>query len=210
VTIPFSPPQSVMQNTTAESELPSPIRDITGRYVFYPAQLWTHKNHLRIAQALSILIKQGHDIHAVFIGKDHGAGARLRENIAALGVADRVHFLGYVDDQVVPELYRHSLGLVMASYFGPTNIPPLEALQLDVPVIASLQHKEQLGNAALYFDPDNAEELADRILELGDSAVVKKLRANGNKLLASLEVTQSEGYADLSARIEALEKRLLR
>jgi glycosyltransferase involved in cell wall biosynthesis len=210
VTIPFSPPQSVMQNTTAESELPSPIRDITGRYVFYPAQLWTHKNHLRIAQALSILIKKGHDIHAVFIGKDHGAGARLRENIAALGVADRVHFLGYVDDQVVPELYRHSLGLVMASYFGPTNIPPLEALQLDVPVIASLQHKEQLGNAALYFDPDNAEELADRILELGDSAVVKKLRANGNKLLASLEVTQSEGYADLSARIEALEKRLLR
>jgi hypothetical protein len=36
------------------------------------------------------------------------------------------------------------------------------------------------------------------------------LRTNANKLLALLEITRSEGYADLSARIEALEKRLLR
>jgi hypothetical protein len=210
VQIPFTPPQAILEGTVSEAPLPSVVTNIRKKYVFYPAQLWTHKNHLRIAQALSILIGKGHDIHAVFIGKDHGAGPKLREAIRALEVEDRVHFLGYVEDEVVPELYRQSLGLVMASYFGPTNIPPLEALQLDVPVVASNQHTEQLGNAALYFDPDDAEELADRILDLTDRAVVKRLRENGKDLLASVDYSLSQGHAELSSRIEALEKRLLR
>ena len=170
VTIPFAPPVGILESHTKAVALPPEVKDIAGRYVFYPAQLWTHKYHRRIAEAIALLKDRGRDIHAVFVGKDHGAGASLRRSIEALGVADNIHFLGYVDDEMVPELYRASMGLVIASYFGPTNIPPLEALLLGVPVIASSQHREQLGDAAVFFDPDDADELARAIESLSSPA----------------------------------------
>ena len=209
VTIPFSPPVGILESHTNAVSLPPEVKDIAGRYVFYPAQLWTHKNHRRIAEAIALLKDRGHDIHAVFVGKDHGAGASLRRSIEALGVADKIHFLGYVEDEMVPELYRASLGLVMASYFGPTNIPPLEALLLGVPVIASKQHREQLGDAAVFFDPDNADELVRAIESLSSPATRKKLAARGKALLAAMDHQRSEGYNELSRRIELLAKRLL-
>ena len=209
VTIPFAPPVDILESHTKAVALPPEVKDIAGRYVFYPAQLWTHKNHRRIAEAIAILKGRGHDIHAVFVGKDHGAGASLRRSVEALGVADNIHFLGYVDDEMVPELYRASMGLVMASYFGPTNIPPLEALLLGVPVIASKQHTEQLGDAAVLFDPDDAAELASAIESLSSPATRTKLAARGKTLLAAMDLQRSEGYDELSHRIELLAKRLL-
>ncbi|HEV8013200.1 MAG TPA: glycosyltransferase family 1 protein, partial [Pontimonas sp.] len=210
VTIPFAPPAGILENQSNAVSLHPEVQDIASRYVFYPAQLWTHKNHRRIAEAIAILKGRGRDIHAVFVGKDHGAGASLRRSIQDLGVEDSIHFLGYVEDEMVPELYRASLGLVMASYFGPTNIPPLEALLLGVPVIASNQHTQQLGDAAIFFDPDDAEQLASAIESLSSPATRKKLAARGKALLAALDHQRSEGYDELSRRIELLAKRLLR
>ena len=209
VTIPFAPPVGILESHTKAVSLPPEIKDIAGKYVFYPAQLWTHKNHRRIAEAIAILKGRGYDIHAVFVGKDHGAGASLRRSIEALGVEDNIHFLGYVDDEMMPELYRASMGLVMASYFGPTNIPPLEALLLGVPVIASKQHTEQLGDAAVLFDPDDAAELASAIESLSSPAIRKKVAARGKSLLATMDRQRSKGYDELSHRIELLAKRLL-
>jgi len=209
VTIPFAPPVGILESHTKAISLPPEVKAITGRYVFYPAQLWTHKNHRRIAEAIAILKGRGHDIHAVFVGKDHGAGASLRRSIEALGVEDNIHFLGYVDDEMMPELYRASMGLVMASYFGPTNIPPLEALLLGVPVIASKQHTEQLGDAAVLFDPDDADELASAIGSLSSPATRTKLAARGKTLLATMDLQRTEGYSELSHRIEFLARRLL-
>lgn len=210
VTIPFSPALGVRSETPGKAELPPSVASIRGKYLFYPAQLWTHKNHLRIAEAVSTLLSEGYDIHAVFVGKDHGAGNTLRKNISSLGVENNVHFLGYVDDFLIPELYKQSLALVMASYFGPTNIPPLEAISLDVPVIASTPHRDQLGDAALYFNPDSAEELVAAVKEIKKAETRKKLSAGGQNLLSSLQKHRSSGYQDLSRRIASLEKRLIR
>ena len=209
VTIPFSPPMGIGKSPSDGAPLPPVVKDVAGKSVFYPAQLWTHKNHRRIAEAIALLKGEGHDIHAVFVGKDHGAGASLRRSIQGLGVDDRIHFLGYVDDEVVPELYRGSLGLVMASYFGPTNIPPLEALLLGVPVIASHQHRSQLGDAAVFFDPDNAAELAESIKSLESPKARATLEKNGKALLATMEKQREAGYTELAERIQNLAKRLL-
>ncbi len=210
VTIPFSPPRGIAEDTEQADNLPPTISSLSGKYFFYPAQLWTHKNHLRIVEAIQLLDQDGHDVHAVFVGKDHGAGATLRKNIASSGINQRIHFLGYVDDAQIPSLYRQSLGLVMASYFGPTNIPPLEALTLGVPVIASRQHTEQLGDAALYFDPDSAIELAAAMKQVQKEKVKTTLATEGRKLLIALETSRKLGYQTLSQRIEFLEKRLIR
>jgi len=208
VTIPFSPPATLAAGETS-SELPSEVRDLTAPYFFYPAQLWGHKNHVRIAEAIAQLTAEGHDFHAVFVGKDHGAGATIAKRIASLGVSDRVHFLGYVSDQAMGALYQNASALVMASYFGPTNIPPLEAFQLGVPVIASLIHNDQLAQGALYFDPDDEVSLSEAMLAVQIPLVREQLVLQGEELLKSLDAERAIGEKSLIDSLTRLSRRLL-
>ena len=58
--------------------------------------------------------------------------------------------------------------LVMPTYYGPTNIPPIEAFVLGCPVATSNIYAmpEQLGNAALLFNPNSVQEIASTIERL--------------------------------------------
>ena len=209
VIIPFQAPNAVTIETTDERHLPKPIRHLSGMYYFYPAQLWTHKNHARIIEALHLVNSRGYDHHVVFVGKDHGAGSRLKKKVSDLNLEDRIHFLGYVEDQAISALYAHSIALIMASYFGPTNLPPLEALTLGVPVIASSIHSNQLGDSALYFDPDDAKELAEHMLSLSQEKTRISLVKSGAKHLRLIEKAASTGLHDLSGALHNLTRRLV-
>ena len=210
ITIPFAPPVSRDVVTTSKADLPAEIQDLVGRYFFYPAQLWTHKNHLRIVEALREVNAGGYDLHAVFVGKDHGAGLSIRHRVSEWGMNSHVHFLGYVEDSAIPALYTHSLGLIMASYFGPTNIPPLEAMLLKTPVIASDVHRNQLGDAALYFDPDDSARLSQLMVDIGDSGTRNRLVKAGQKRLAELDALREAGEQSLVSGLVSLSKRIPR
>ena len=56
----------------------------------------------------------------------------------------------------------------MPSYFGPTNIPPLEAMALGCPVAVSNKYAmpEQVGKSGLLFNPDSPEEMAECIRKI--------------------------------------------
>ena len=210
VVIPFGPSSTIVQGAKDASTLPPRIGSLSRPYFFYPAQLWMHKNHRAIVEALALLDARGKHYDAVFVGKDHGAERSLAAFIKSIGMTDRAHFLGYVADDELPALYSGSQALIMASYFGPTNIPPLEAFLLRVPVIASTQHKEQLGEAALLFDPDNPEELADAMEATQTKAERARLVAAGEARLDQLATWREQGAKELLEAILKLKKRLLR
>lgn len=138
-------------------------------FFFYPAQFWAHKNHLGILHALNIL-KKKHKVtaHVVLTGSNQGNLEFVEEQTRALGLTRQVHFLGFVSTQELIYLYQHAEALVYASFCGPENIPPLEAMALKCPVIASRIEGslEQLGDTALLFDPTNSEALAQAMLTL--------------------------------------------
>ena len=75
---------------------------------------------------------------------------------------------GFVSDNEMIELYRQSLALVMPSYFGTTNIPPLEAFQLGTPVLYPnrLGLREQVGDAALLMDLKDPNSMATHLKDL--------------------------------------------
>ncbi len=129
-------------------------------YWFYPAQFWAHKNHVRILEALSLIRGRGERHRVVFSGSDKGFRAAVEAHVRRLDLADDVTFLGFVPSEHLRGLYEGSVGLVFPSYFGPTNLPPLEALALRVPVVCSDFHARSLGEGPRYFDPDDAEDLA--------------------------------------------------
>ncbi|MDR2695778.1 MAG: glycosyltransferase family 4 protein [Deltaproteobacteria bacterium] len=152
----------------------SPVRPknlplgIDGGYLFYPAQFWMHKNHRKILEAAAQLAPDI-PIHCVFSGDIHKNGyAAFCDCVARLGLENRAHCIGYVAEGELAWLYQHARCMIMPTFFGPTNIPPLEAMYFGCPVGVSKIYgmPEQLGDAPLYFDPRSSDELASVIKKL--------------------------------------------
>jgi glycosyltransferase involved in cell wall biosynthesis len=158
-------------------------------YLFYPAQFWAHKNHFTILRAL-VRLRDEHGIRQpiVFTGSDQGNEAYVRNMTRELGLEDQVKFLGFLPFEDVVQLYRQALGLCYMSFFGPENLPPLEAFGLECPVIASQVSgaEEQLGDAVISVDPRDDRQLADAIIRLRtDQALRAELIKRGKVRAAS-------------------------
>jgi glycosyltransferase involved in cell wall biosynthesis len=138
-------------------------------YVFYPAQFWAHKNHIYLLEGLYVLEhRYGLKVGAIFSGYDEGNLAHVKNRLSLLGLEDRVRFANFVSNQEIPELYLQSIALVMPTYFGPTNLPPLEAFALKVPVLYSdiAGLRDQVGEAALLINLKDPTSMAEHIKNL--------------------------------------------
>lgn len=157
------------------AELPPRPPGVPECFVFYPAQFWSHKNHVGLLQALAQLRSEGLVVPAVFTGAPKNHHATVRATIEQLGLDGQVTNLGFVSDEVICALYRHATALVMPTFFGPTNIPPLEAMSLDCPVAISDIYgmREQLGDAALYFNPADPRTIAGAVRRLWTEAELR-------------------------------------
>ncbi len=164
------------------------------RYLFYPAQFWEHKNHARILKAQRIIRDEtGERVPLVLVGahSDYHRARTFRQLMTLrdeLGLIDDVHYLGSVPDIDMPGLYVNSVGLVMPTFFGPTNIPPFEAWHYGRPVITSdiPGIRAQIGDAGLLVDPRSAEDLARAMLEVWQNQPrVAALVEAGNQRLQS-------------------------
>lgn len=154
------------------------------RYLFYPAQFWQHKNHENLLKALSLCRQELPDIQLVLVGSPKNYYERVKDLIIELKLESAVHILGLVDEQDMPEFYRRARALVMPTFFGPTNIPPLEAFALGCPVAISGIYgmKEQLGEAALYFDPLSFQNISEQIKVLWESdGLCEELKEKGRQ-----------------------------
>lgn len=164
------------------------------RFVFYPAQFWPHKNHRRLIEAIALLRRRdGLDVALVLCG---GHGGELRERTfadfraraAELGVADLVHYLGYLPDHDMAGLYRAAEALVFPTFFGPTNIPVVEAWSCGCPVLTSEIRgvREHAGDAAVLADPASVDALAAALGRLWTGAELRAhLIARGHARLAA-------------------------
>ena len=162
------------------------------RYFFYPAQFWPHKNHHRIVQAIALLKKQ-HDlvVHILFSGYHSGeirevTFKEVTDTAAKLQVQDQISYFGYVPDEDIAALYAEARALIMPTFFGATNIPPLEAWALSCPVLTSDIRgiRQQAGEASILVDPKSVEALAEGMRQLWtDDDLCTKLITKGAQRL---------------------------
>ena len=160
---------------------------ISEPYIYYPAQFWAHKNHIYILEGL-VVLREKHNIilHAVFSGGDAGNLEYIKKMVLKFDLSDQVNFIGFVPNRDIPILYSAALALVMPTYFGPTNIPPLEAFRIGLPVLYSNLPglKEQVENAALLLDLKNPGSMAAHLLNLiSDEKLREELILSGKKLV---------------------------
>ncbi|HEY2972208.1 MAG TPA: glycosyltransferase family 1 protein [Pyrinomonadaceae bacterium] len=93
----------------------------------------------------------------------------------------------YLQDEDLRALYAACRAFIYPSIYEGFGLPPLEAMACGAPVIASRTPalEETTGGAALLFDPQNADELAQKILELlADENARRKLSTAGQQRAA--------------------------
>jgi glycosyltransferase involved in cell wall biosynthesis len=148
-------------------------------YFLYVGSIKAHKNLISALKAFKILIKKYPTQKLVLIGVKQD---EFFNHPAINDLRDDVIVPGYISDYELPAVYANALCLVFPSLYEGFGLPPLEAMSCGCPVIASNLSSipEVCGDAALYFNPLNIEEIfktMQKIIE--DLNIVVQLRENG-------------------------------
>jgi glycosyltransferase involved in cell wall biosynthesis len=201
---------------------PSPARlrevreryELPPRYLYYPANNWRHKNHGLLFEALArFRAHRGDCPPLVLTGSELPEGVDLRAEARARGVLDRVHWLGRVPAMDVPEILRGAEALVVPSLYEGFGIPLVEAMEVECPIACARATSlpEVAGDAAIYFDPEDAASL-DATLRtlLGSPGLREELLSRGRarRGLFSWRRT-AERTLEVLRRIVADERRIM-
>ncbi|GHV42576.1 mannosyltransferase [Spirochaetia bacterium] len=127
------------------------------------------KNHIRLIKAFGIFKERtGYPHRLVLAGGDSHGAEKVKEAAAASAYRNDIFFTGHFPLKSLPELYSGADIAVFPSMYEGFGLGVLEAMASDVPVTcaraASLP--ETAGHAALYFDPLDVEDMADRMVTL--------------------------------------------
>jgi glycosyltransferase involved in cell wall biosynthesis len=182
----ISPQSSVPSH---QSPVPSPQSPIPNpHYALYVGTIQPRKNLARLIEAYARLVKRHHvEWDLVLAGKRGWLSDELYTAAVQHGVGDRVHFPGYLPDDIVDEWMAGALFFVFPSLFEGFGLPVLEAQQKGIPVMTSYHSSlpEVAGDAAILVDPTDVDAIADAMLRLSqDEALRQKLIAAGYENVA--------------------------
>ena len=175
------------------------------QFFFYPAVTWPHKNHAVIFRALQRLKSEhGRTVHVYFTGKSTEHREQLDALARELGVADQLHYLGFVTPEELQSIFATATAMIFASKFEGFGLPVFEAFHSRLPVICAnaTTLPEVAGNAALYFDPDSSEQLANCMRSMLDSPQERRdLISKGSAVLSRYSMKNTAlGFQSLYER----------
>lgn len=155
-----------------------------GPFVLYPAVTWPHKNHLRLFEAVAYLRnKRGLHLQLVCTGSRFDPfWPSVERAVRELALAAQVKFLGHIPLEDLRALFRSATCVVMPSLFEANSLPIFEAWREGAPVACSNATglPEQVGDAALLFDPEDHVAIADALATLMvDTDLRARLRDRG-------------------------------
>ncbi|WP_036555001.1 glycosyltransferase [Nocardiopsis sp. CNT312] len=140
-----------------------------------------------------------------------GTGQReqeLRDLAAELGIADRVHFLGFVPDEALPRVYAAADCFTIASTAELQSIATLEAMSTGLPVLAAdamaLPHLVEEGGNGFLFPPGDISRMSELLLEVLGSPERRRSMGEASRRL----VARHDHHRSLE-RFEAVYESLL-
>ena len=171
---------TVVSNAVSEA-LISPQKEAVQKNILCVGSLEPRKNLSRLVEAFLLLKTKGYRL--VIIGDK----AKIYSDVKIAKIADNsdgIEFVGRVDDVRLSKYYASSSLFVYPSVYEGFGLPPLEAQKFGCPVLASNipPHIEVLGDSAIFCDPLNPKDIAQKIdFILQDSVMREKLISFGYK-----------------------------
>jgi glycosyltransferase involved in cell wall biosynthesis len=155
--------------------------NLPAEYFIVSNQFWQHKNHMIVLRASQLLRGKGIRCTLVFTGKQEDYRnphyfTELKRYVSEAGLSDSVYFLGLIDRKEQLKLMQHAQAVIQPSLFEGWSTVIEDAKLLQVPVLASdiPVHREQLPGMNCFFNPLQAEELAEKIETLPQNADLYK------------------------------------
>jgi glycosyltransferase involved in cell wall biosynthesis len=152
---------------------------IRSQFVFYPAHNWPHKNHERLFMAFRNARRRlPADMKLILTGgrlDPVDGGVDLHDIISRLNLESSVLHLGYVTQIQLCALYASATALVFPSLFEGFGMPVAEAILSGCPVACSetTSLPEIAGDAALFFDPSNSDEISAALVNICTDEAVR-------------------------------------
>lgn len=155
---------------TLDNTILSHLGLIKGKYLFYPANFWKHKNHEMLLTAFGMACHAGleEDIKLVCTGTPGKRQDWLIDVARTMGMEERVIFPGYLPDKEFSVLMFNSKGMVFPSLYEGFGLPVIEAMAASVPVACSntTSLPEVAADAAILFDPRIPTQIAQAMISL--------------------------------------------
>lgn len=148
------------------------IKEIMGKfqikesYLFYIGNTHPHKNVESLIKVFGQLRKKYRNLQLVLSGNDNYFWQRIKKEFNQRDII----YTGFITDEELVALYKSAKCLVMPSFEEGFGIPILEAMACSCPVVSSNAGAlpEVGGNAAIYFDPYNKEDMVKMISRVLD------------------------------------------
>ena len=185
------------KSSIAENEFSAGIDHIVEpllqkKYILHVGTIEKRKNLTTLLKAFELHLQHNsQDLYLIIVGQKSNKPTLKDDSVFEMVAAssllkERVVFTGYLSDSQTAQLYKHAVLYVFPSVNEGFGIPILEAFANKVPVLTSNNSclPEVAGNAAISFDPNNADALSTLIAyTLQDEALLKSLQQKGTERL---------------------------
>ena len=151
------------------------IKKRVKKQIIYTGSLYPHKNIELVIKSLKKLDRY----KLIIVGSRNVFQDRTKNLVSRFKAKKQVVFKGYLDDQKLISLYQQSMALVQPSLSEGFGLTGIEAMASKTPVLASNIEvfKEIYQDAAIFFDPKDCEDFAQKVKELeyaSRSKIIKK------------------------------------
>jgi len=147
-------------------------------YFLYVGEKRPHKNLEGLIKAFAIFKEKykNRNISLVLVGKKYSAYHEHITTAEKFGVKDSLIFTGFISDEDLKTIYSEAEALLFVSFYEGFGIPILEAMECGIPVITSniSSMPEVAGDAALLVDPNNIQEIAEKMNNIANSEILRK------------------------------------
>lgn len=135
------------------------------QFFLYTGVWREHKNLVRLLKAFDIVRREYSNIQLVITGRRDPHYPEVLNTVHELKLDNAVRFVGLVDFGDLQKLYSAATAYVFPSLYEGFGLPPLEAMAAGTPVVVSNSSAipEVCGDAAEYFDPEDVEEMAEKM-----------------------------------------------
>lgn len=161
------------------------LEDVRARYnlprqfMLYVGTIEPRKNLARLMAAFAEARRRGIPHHFVCAGPYGWSSRDLAGHIQKLGIADCVHFTGYVPFEHLPAIYNLAEFFAFPSLYEGFGLPVVEAMACGVAVLTSSTSSlgEVAGDAAETVDPASTEAMTEAIVRLATNRELRRDRS---------------------------------
>lgn len=184
-------PQDELQDTKAKFSLPK-------KFLLFVGSIEPRKNLLFLLMAYNLLSREEKDeLPLILVGFKGWENKEIMQEIEKN--QEYIRYLGFVTDTELAHIYNLATIFIYPSLYEGFGLPPLEAMACGTPVIVSnvASLPEVCGDAALYIEPMDLQDIKDKILTLlGDEKLREKLskKSKAQAALFSWEKAAQEHF----------------